>query len=145
MEDEELQTYLDALAAQLADVDNRLDAQAGRLWAECAQRRYDWQRPWRTSERVKGLTRPQLLAFYDEHVADGSPTRRRLATHVFAPAGVPAELRLDELPADFYDPPPDRMARSTAGAVAKAGQNTSCVVAIRSSAMCAGSPPVLGI
>ena len=100
-----------ALGPTPPQVDNRLDAQSGRLWNECAQRRYDFERPWRNAEKVKRLTRDQLLAFFDRHFADGSPTRRQLSTHVYAqriapPAG---QLRVDAISDVFYDPPEDRL------------------------------------
>ena len=109
MPEEELRSYTEAISAQMADVDNRLDQQATRLWNECAQRRYDFGRPWRSAARVRRLTKPQLLAFFDRYVADGSPTRRRLNTHVFAQSAAPSTLRNDPLPEDRYPPLADRL------------------------------------
>jgi len=107
--EEELRSYTEAISAQLADVDNRLDQQATRLWNECAQRRYDFGRPWRNAARVRRLTKPQLLAFFDRHVADGSPTRRRLNTHIFAQSAAPSTLRNEPLPEDRYPALADRL------------------------------------
>ena len=123
----EVQSYAASIAAQFTDVDGRLDQQAaclgctsaaprlfhtaglskqaGRLWAECTRRRYDFERPWRSAEKVKRLTREQLIAFFDRHVASGSPTRRQLSTHVYAQSMAPPQLRV-QLPADDFYPAP---------------------------------------
>ena len=53
MPEEELRSYTEAISAQMADVDNRLDQQATRLWNECAQRRYDFGRPWRSAAEAR--------------------------------------------------------------------------------------------
>ena len=112
LSEEDVRGYTASLAAQFVDVDSRLDAQAGRLWGECAQQRYDFERPWRNADRVKRLPRAQLLAFYDRCIADGSPTRRRLVTQVFAPGTAPEASTLDAQALDdvFFPPPSDRMA-----------------------------------
>merc|ERR1712232_137179 len=51
LDDKEVQAATESLAAQFTDVDNRLDSQAGRLWGECARRRYDFERPWRSAAK----------------------------------------------------------------------------------------------
>ena len=125
----EVQSYAASIAAQFTDVDGRLDQQAaclgctsaaprlfhtaglskqaGRLWAECTRRRYDFERPWRSAEKVKRLTREQLIAFFDRHVASGSPTRRQLSTHVYAQSMAPPQLRVQLPGDDFYPAPRD--------------------------------------
>ena len=85
--------------------------QAGRLWGECARRRYDFERPWRSADKVRRLTREKLLAFFDRHLADGSPTRRQLSTHVYSQAIAPkaSELVVEPVGDLFFDPPPDML------------------------------------
>ncbi|EOD38401.1 peptidase M16 [Emiliania huxleyi CCMP1516] len=95
----EVQSYAASIAAQFTD--------AGRLWAECTRRRYDFERPWRSAEKVKRLTREQLIAFFDRHVASGSPTRRQLSTHVYAQSMAPPQLRVQLPGDDFYPAPRD--------------------------------------
>ena len=104
----DLAAYREALASQATDVDKRLGQQAGRLWGEIVQRRYDYGRPWRTAKRVKKVTRPQLLAFFDKKIAPNAPEARRLATHVFAKKNAPAELAVGEVADEFYPLPPDK-------------------------------------
>ena len=111
LDDAEVQAQTESLAAQFTDVDSRLDSQASRLWGECARRRYDFERPWRSADKVKRLTRDKLLAFFDRHLADGSPTRRQLSTHVYSQAIAPAaaELVVESVGEVFFDPPPDML------------------------------------
>jgi len=116
LSDAELDAYREALAVQATDVDKRLGQQAGRLWSEIVQRRYDYGRPWRTASRVRKVTRQQLLAFYDRVLAPGAPETRRLATHVFDQKGSPPSLVLDPLPDAFFPRPPDRSASLRAAA-----------------------------
>ena len=103
-----------AIASQALDVDQRLGSQAERFWGEIATRRYDYARPWRVAERLKELSRSQLVAFYDEHLAATAPNRRRLATHIFSQAAAPetplVEAVTSGVAADEYWPtPPDRI------------------------------------
>ena len=107
LSDAELNTYREALAVQATDVDKRLGQQAGRLWSEIIQRRYDYGRPWRTAQRARAVTRAQLVAFFDRVLAPGAPEGRRLATHVFANRTAPSSLVRDTLTDEFYPPPPD--------------------------------------
>ena len=84
--------------------------QAGRLWGECSLQRYDFERPWNNAAKVQRITQQQLLQFFDTYVADGSPTRKRLSTHVFSQRMAPAELTVQQLKVDdFYAPPADMM------------------------------------
>uniref|UniRef100_A0A7S4MAX7 Coenzyme PQQ synthesis protein F-like C-terminal lobe domain-containing protein n=1 Tax=Prymnesium polylepis TaxID=72548 RepID=A0A7S4MAX7_9EUKA len=105
--DDELLQYRESIAAQFENVDTRLDLQAGRLWQECSIRRYDFQRPWSNAAKMRAVTREQLLAFFDAHVADGSPTRRRLSTHVFSQRMAPASLTVQPVADDFFPPMSD--------------------------------------
>ena len=100
MPDAELKSYRDALADEVEDVDKRLQLRAVRFWSEIAQRRYDYERPWRVAAQLRALTRAQLLAFYDATIAAGGPERRRLTTMVFARAGAPSTLVQDSLAPD---------------------------------------------
>ncbi|KAL1507929.1 hypothetical protein AB1Y20_007533 [Prymnesium parvum] len=107
---EELDLYCDTLAAQFASVDGSLELQAARLWQECLIQRYDFERPWANARKVRQLTQPQLLDFFDTYVAAGSPTRRRMATHVFAQSMAPDTLTLQPLGDDFFPPLEDQLA-----------------------------------
>ena len=60
-----------------------------------------------SSEKVKRQTREQLIAFFDRHVASGSPTRRQLSTHVYAQSMAPPQLRVQLPGDDFYPAPRD--------------------------------------
>lgn len=91
----------------MEDVDQRADSQATRLWIECATRRYDFGRAWRSAARMRRVTKEGLARFFDECVAAGGPRRRRLSTHVFATRGAPQPLRVDALPDEFWPPQPD--------------------------------------
>jgi insulysin len=113
----ELGSYRDALASQATDVDKRLGAQAGRLWTEITQRRYDYGRPWRTARRLRKVTKGQLLDFFDRFIAPGGAEQRRLATHIFAKKAAPAALVVEPVPSDYYSPPPDRAPGGAAAAV----------------------------
>ena len=105
----ELKTVREALASQVTDVDQRLGQQASRLWTEIVTRRYDYDRPWRSAKRLRGITREQLLNFFDAHVAPGAPEARRLVTHVYAKATAPdAPLVVNAVDDEFYLPQPDR-------------------------------------
>ena len=56
-----------------------------------------------------GITREQLLNFFDAHVAPGAPEARRLVTHVYAKATAPdAPLVVNAVDDEFYLPQPDR-------------------------------------
>ena len=92
--------------ASTASADSMLQANAT-LCSDVREDLLDQRRA--LAERIAQLTKPQLLAFFDAHVAEGGPARRRLATHVFAPAAAPAQLRAEPLPDDFWPPPPDLM------------------------------------
>jgi len=106
--DEELDTYRESLAAQMQDVDQRADGQASRLWAEVATRRYDFGRPWRSSKRMRRVTRDGLIGFYDKYIAAGGAGRCRLSTHVFSQRSPPkGPLRDDPLPDAFFPPTAD--------------------------------------
>ena len=109
--DAELATYRDSLVVALADVDQRLDSQSARLWRECATRRYDFGRPWRSAGRMRRIGKEGLLQFYDEYVAAGGAKRRRLSTHVFAQSAAPRKLRVDTLDGqdDYFPALPDRL------------------------------------
>ena len=108
--DKDLAQVTQALASQSTDVDQRLGAQAARLWGEIVQRRYDYGRPWRSAQRLRGVTREQLLAFFDKYVSPESPDSRRLVTHVFSKSAAPKELAVEKVDDEFYAPPPDRFA-----------------------------------
>mmetsp|Transcript_23470 Transcript_23470/g.77934 ORF Transcript_23470/g.77934 Transcript_23470/m.77934 type:complete len:186 (-) Transcript_23470:164-721(-) len=106
--DEELDTYRESLAAQMQDVDQRADGQASRLWAEVATRRYDFGRPWRSSKRMRRVTRDGLIGFYDKYIAAGGAGRCRLSTQIFSQRSPPkGPLRDDPLPDAFFPPTAD--------------------------------------
>ena len=113
LSESDLDAYRESLAIQATDVDKRLGQQASRLWGEIVQRRYDYGRPWRTSRRVRKVTKEQLLAFYDRVLMPGAPAGRRLTTHVFAKSAAPPKLVLEKLPDEFYPPPPDLSSKIT--------------------------------
>ena len=52
-----------------------------------------------------------LLAFFDRHLSDGSPTRRQLSTHVYSQAIAPkaSELVVEPVGEAFFDPSPDML------------------------------------
>ena len=59
--------------------------------------------------KVGKVTKAQLLAFFDAHIAPGASGGRRLVTHVFAAPAAPAALTVEAVPADdFYPVPPER-------------------------------------
>lgn len=119
MSPSEFGAFRDAAVAQALDVDKRLDTQCSRLWRECARRRYDFERPWRTAERMRGLTLEGLRAFYQAYVAPEGTRRQRLSTHVFSPrAALPRTLQLEALPEEgaLYPAEPDRL-QATRGAL----------------------------
>lgn len=109
--DEDLRRYCDSLAAQFASVDSRLDSQAGRLWQECSIQRYDFQRPWANARKVQGLTREQLLGFFDRYVAAGGSSRRCLSTHVFPGGAAGDQLSVQSVPDEYWPPMLDRLER----------------------------------
>ena len=110
MSPSEFGAFRDAAAAQALDVDKRLDAQCARLWSECIKRRYDFERPHRTAERIRMLTLDGMRAFYEAFVAPDGERRQRLSTHVFAPrTAQPRTLQLDVLSGDLYPAEPDRL------------------------------------
>ena len=104
--------FFQALARQSVDVDKRLGAQSARLWSEIVARRYDYDRPWRSAERIRRATRQQIVEFFDRVLAPGAPDGRRLVTHVFSRRDAPPSLAPDAkaalADAPFYPPPPDR-------------------------------------
>lgn len=104
----QLSVVREALASQATDVDQRLGQQSSRFWNEMVMRRYDYGRPWRSAARLRGVTRSQLLAFYDQYVSPDSPLPRRLSTHVFSASISPVTLVMDPVSDDFYPPPLDR-------------------------------------
>ena len=107
----EFEGYRNAAVAQILDVDLRLDAQASRLWSECARRRYDFGRPWTSAKRMREETTLEgVRSLFDASIASNGQRVRRLATHVFAPKDAPSVLRLDALGDDYYPPEPDRLA-----------------------------------
>ena len=112
--DAEVATLGARLAAQYAQGGDggRLDKVASRLWAECARRRYDFERPWASAVKARRITARSLLELYDTYLAEGSPQRRRLSTHVFAPRMAPAHSKLtaQRAPDDFYEHASDQLA-----------------------------------
>ena len=82
------------LSKQYLDVDARLDSQAGRLWTECLNQQYAFERPWEQSAAARRITPEALLAMYDTYLAEGGPETRRLTTHVFAEAKAPTRAQL---------------------------------------------------
>jgi len=100
----EIDANLDSLATQAVDVDKRAAQQAARFWSEISQGRYDYGRPWRVAERLRGLNRAKLVAFYDSFIAPDGEQRRRLATHVYAMRGAPASPCVEPIRDDGFYP-----------------------------------------
>ena len=106
------------LARQYVDVDNRLDSQASRLWAECSLRRYDFTRPWSNAAAARRVTKQSLIDMYDSFVAEGGMQRRRLSTQVFSQAMAPprSQLAAPQMSDVFFDARADRLDEALARA-----------------------------
>ena len=61
------------------------DHQTARHWAPITLGTHDFERPQQDAAALRGLTQPQLRAFWAEFCANGAPQRRYLASLVFAP------------------------------------------------------------
>lgn len=98
------------LARQMTNVDARLDAEAGRLWTECALRRYDFERPWTSAAAARRITPRSLLALYDTYIGEGGAERRRLSTHIFARgASGPSQPVVPKLREEYFAQMADRL------------------------------------
>ncbi|KAJ1560527.1 Insulinase (Peptidase M16), partial [Cladochytrium tenue] len=90
MPDADLARHRAAVAAAFLEKDKNLYGEAARLWQHVAARSYDFGIGPRTAAEVQLVTRDDLLAFYDAHVAPEAAGARRLCVHVVSPAAAAA-------------------------------------------------------
>ena len=81
---EEFGNHILALEAQKLEKDKRLSEESYRHWGEIVERRLEFGRDQKEVEALRQLTQEQLLAFWDERLAQAAPLRRKLATHVYS-------------------------------------------------------------
>lgn len=88
----DLELYQREISRKYVSVDGSLEAKATRLWGEVSRRRFDFDRPARLVRVLETIDKEQLIAFFDEHIAEGAPQLRRLSTHVYRASDAPRQL-----------------------------------------------------
>ena len=83
MGDDEFGNHKKALIDLKLEKDKKLRQESGRYWSEIPLGTYDFERSELDAEALKAITKADVRAFWDEHLA-GAPRRRRLSSQVFA-------------------------------------------------------------
>ena len=103
MGDDEFGNHKKALIDLKLEKDKKLRQESGRYWSEIPLGTYDFERSELDAEALKAITKADVRAFWDEHLAPGAPRRRRLSSQVFASRHAlpppPAGARCLETPA----------------------------------------------
>ena len=84
MGDDEFGNHKKALIDLKLEKDKKLRQESGRYWSEIPLGTYDFERSELDAEALKAITKADVRAFWDEHLAPGAPRRRRLSSQVFA-------------------------------------------------------------
>ena len=88
--------HLASLASNKLQMYNSLEEECSVLWSEILERRYDWEVHRNEALQLKGITRSEMLAAYDDWllptcVMNGRPKQRRcLVVHVIGASDGPA-------------------------------------------------------
>jgi len=67
----------------LLEKDKNMSGRASRLWSEVLTHTYDWRRKEKEVEALAALSKADVLAFYDAHIAADAAERRKFAVHVY--------------------------------------------------------------
>ena len=84
----DFRAHRQALISQKLERDRSLAEETARHWAPITLGTRDFERARHDAAALRGLTQPQLRAFWAEFGAHGAPRRRYLASLVFAPRHV---------------------------------------------------------
>ncbi|KAI8847500.1 Metalloenzyme, LuxS/M16 peptidase-like protein [Chytridium lagenaria] len=82
MTDEEYAKNVNSMASRLTEKDKNLNEESNRWWAHISSRYYDFNQNLRDAEKVKFITRDDILRFFDEIVSPESPTCRKISVHL---------------------------------------------------------------
>ena len=67
------------------------------LWPEIVEGTHRWRHEARLAATVRELTRDELIRFFDDHIAEGAPHRRKVASHWFSQKDRAAQAAEEEL------------------------------------------------
>ena len=79
MADKTFEAHRGAVVARNLEKDKNLRQQTDRYWGEIGVRRYVFHRRFQVADEQKGLTKKDLLEFFDTFLAANSPQRRKLS------------------------------------------------------------------
>eukprot|EP00439_Symbiodinium_sp_Y106_P073270 s1796_g13.t1 len=83
MSDEDFQNNVEALVNERTQRYSRLLQEATRHWAEILPRRYQFERILESTEALKSVKKEDVAAFFQEYLAKGAPSRRKLSSMTF--------------------------------------------------------------
>ncbi|CAE7775584.1 IDE [Symbiodinium microadriaticum] len=82
MTEEDFQKNVEALVNERTQRYSRLLQEATRHWAEILPRRYQFERILESTEALKSVKKEDVAAFFEEYLAKGAPSRRKLSVRV---------------------------------------------------------------
>ncbi|MCP4489108.1 MAG: hypothetical protein GY820_17615, partial [Gammaproteobacteria bacterium] len=84
MEEAELEEHRQALITRKLDRPRRLSSLAGLYWGEIQSQQYHFDRENVEVEELKGVTKGELLQYFDARLSKGAPKRRKLCVRVLS-------------------------------------------------------------
>ncbi|KAJ3219441.1 Insulinase (Peptidase M16) [Dinochytrium kinnereticum] len=82
MPEEEYAKHGQALVSRLTEKDKNLNEESNRWWAHISSRYYDFNQNLRDAEKIKSITREDILKFFDDMVDPLSSSSRKLSIHM---------------------------------------------------------------
>jgi len=107
MPEETFESVRDALIAKLLEKPKKLTSRVNQYWTEITSQQYNFERDIVESEELKGVSKQQILEFYDEHISGKSATRKKVSCHV-VPKDAASKLTLTD-PSDLTHPTPTQI------------------------------------
>ena len=84
MPEDEFQNHRQALIDAKLEKDKKLRQESSRYWGEIPLGTFDFERHLHDAAALEKLTKPQLIAFWAEHLDAAAPQRKKLCSQVFA-------------------------------------------------------------
>ncbi|KAJ3192026.1 Insulinase (Peptidase M16) [Irineochytrium annulatum] len=84
MDDDEYKRNVDTLAAKLLQTDKNQHETTSRLWTAIETGSYDFESDRRDAERVRGVSKVDLVRFYDERIDKHGTMRRKLSVQIWS-------------------------------------------------------------
>jgi insulysin len=82
MNNDDFEKHRQALADKRLEKPKKLSSRTEKFWSEITSQQFNFERDEVEVEELGKITRDDLLAFYDRHIAKESPERRKLCSHV---------------------------------------------------------------